>query len=235
MSIESKFWVIIPAAGVGSRFGRSAIKQYQRVNHDTLLSLTLNTFLSYEKTHGVVVAINENDNEWASLPQSKHIKVTSVEGGDTRMHSVFNALLSIQNEAAENDWLCVHDAARPGLTLDALKDMVGEISNHAVGGVMGLPVVDTLKKLSSTGDILETVDRASLWRAQTPQMFRYSILRRALENVITQGLLVTDESSAVEILGHKPKMVLGTERNAKITVPEDLELFRCRLNREVSS
>jgi 2-C-methyl-D-erythritol 4-phosphate cytidylyltransferase len=233
MNSEKKLWVIIPAAGIGQRFNGSVPKQYERVNDQPLLSYTLKTFLNYEKTHRVVVAINENDNEWSSLVQSDYSKVSSVDGGDTRMHSVYNALQSLQTEVKEDDWICVHDAARPGLTLSALEAMMAKISSHSVGGVMGLPVVDTLKKVTPTQEIKATIDRTSLWRAQTPQIFRYAILQQALDHAINQGVLVTDESSAVEALGYSPLMILGDERNAKITVREDLELFRYWVNQGV--
>lgn len=141
-------------------------------------------------------------------------------GGESRHQSVLNGLLALRSEVADHDWLLVHDAARPGLTVSMIEQLVETLQGDAVGGLLALPVVDTLKRSNSQQRSEATVARTALWAAQTPQMFRYGLLRQALE----QAADVTDEAGAVEALGLQPKLVTGSARNFKVTMPHDVAL-----------
>jgi 2-C-methyl-D-erythritol 4-phosphate cytidylyltransferase len=141
-------------------------------------------------------------------------------GGATRHESVLNGLRQIRAQVSDDDWVLVHDAARPGLNEALIGKLIGELQDDPVGGLLALPVVDTLKRSDADGRVTETVPRVGLWGAQTPQMFRYALLRRALE----EAQEVTDEASAIEALGLSPKLVEGSVRNFKVTLPQDIVL-----------
>jgi 2-C-methyl-D-erythritol 4-phosphate cytidylyltransferase len=141
-----------------------------------------------------------------------------------RCHSVIRALDSLNNVAAPDDWVLVHDAARPCVRMQDIDKMILELKEHPVGGILAVPVHDTLKRGSAAGEIVDTVDRRNLWQAQTPQMFRLQALRQALHQAIEDGFMVTDEASAMEHIGLKPKLVEGHADNIKVTRPEDLSL-----------
>jgi 2-C-methyl-D-erythritol 4-phosphate cytidylyltransferase len=148
-------------------------------------------------------------------------KVTVIRnGGATRAESVRNGLDAVRDEVGGDDWVLVHDAARPGLTTALIGRLITALRDDAVGGLLALQVVDTLKRAGSGRRVETTVSRDALWAAQTPQMFRYALLQRALAHVDQ----VTDEAGAVEALGFKPKLVEGSARNFKITLPHDVAL-----------
>jgi 2-C-methyl-D-erythritol 4-phosphate cytidylyltransferase len=148
--------------------------------------------------------------------------VVATSGGAERMDSVLAGLRALQDRAAPNDWVLVHDAARPCLLATELDRLLNELSDDAVGGLLAAPVVDTLKRADDGGRVLQTVPREKLWRALTPQMFRRDILQKALESAQARGVAVTDEAQAVEALGLQPRLVAGDADNIKITLPEDL-------------
>ena len=162
------------------------------------------------------------------MASAKHLagRVTLLyHGGATRKQSVLNGLLAMRAQLADDDWVLVHDAARPGLTPALVERLIGEVQSDTVGGLLALPVVDTLKRGDADGRSEATISRDGLWAAQTPQMFRYALLQRALE----QASEVTDEASAVEALGLRPKLVEGSPRNFKITLPHDVTLAEMHL------
>jgi 2-C-methyl-D-erythritol 4-phosphate cytidylyltransferase len=150
------------------------------------------------------------------------VRVTA--GGSERAHSVLRALDSLAAEAADEDWVLVHDAARPCLTNEDIDKLVETVSDDAVGGVLGVRVLDTIKHVDASGRVDSTVPRDGLWRAFTPQMFRLGPLRRALADAVDEGILVTDEASAMELGGCRPRMVEGRPDNIKVTRPADLPL-----------
>jgi len=163
-----------------------------------------------------------------AMASAKHLaeRVTVLcSGGATRQQSVLNGLQAVRAQLTDQDWVLVHDAARPGLTPALVDRLIGEVRNDPVGGLLALPVVDTLKRSDGEGRAEATVPRSGLWVAQTPQMFPYALLRRALE----QASDVTDEASAVEALGLKPKLVEGSPRNFKVTLPYDVALAELHL------
>ncbi len=215
----AKFHVIIPAAGSGSRMATALPKQYLPLIGRPILSWTLDTFLACERIASVHLVLNANDVHWQT--NSRHHSKLSILhcGGGTRAETVLNALKSLDAEQA--DWVLVHDAARPGLTHTLLDSLLDELQDDAVGGLLAIPVADTLKRADSSQHVVSTESREGLWQAQTPQMFRYGILKDALTK---SGGAPTDEAQAVEALGFKPKLVTGQLRNLKITFPQDLAL-----------
>ncbi len=223
MTTGQKFWAVIPAAGVGSRMQADRPKQYLPLHGKTVLEHTLARFLDHPKIDGVVVALSENDPWWHELGL-QHTKLYTALGGEERCHSVLNALDGLQSQADENDWVLVHDAARPCLRREDLDHLLDTLQEHPVGGLLGLPVADTVKRTGADDSVIETVSREHLWRALTPQMFRLAELRMALNNALEKGELVTDDASAMELAGKAPKMIEGHGDNIKITRPQDLRL-----------
>lgn len=222
----NKYWVVIPAAGFGARMQSGTPKQYLKIATQTILDHTLRVFLDMPTIAGVVVALASDDNIWPSSNYAEHSKVQTCLGGDERYQTVQQALSHLQNQIDENDWVLVHDAARCGIQADDLTRLITTVGQHAVGGILALPVADTMKRVDDNQHIIETVSRDSLWQAQTPQMFRYGLLKQALDNVTKT---VTDEAQAVEQLGKQPMVVLGSKRNFKVTYPEDLTLMESYL------
>lgn len=225
---KQKYWAVIPAAGVGSRMQADRPKQYLPLHGKTVLEHTLARFLDHPKIDGVVVALSENDPWWRELAL-QHAKLFTALGGEERCHSVLNALNGLLSQADEKDWVLVHDAARPCLRREDLDHLIDVLQEHPVGGLLGLPVADTMKRSDSSDAVVETVSREHLWRALTPQMFRLGELREALEAALQNGQLVTDDASAMELMGKAPKMVEGHGDNIKITRPQDLALAQLYL------
>ncbi|MDC9728108.1 MAG: 2-C-methyl-D-erythritol 4-phosphate cytidylyltransferase [Methyloprofundus sp.] len=229
---ETKFWGIVPAAGVGKRMQADRPKQYLELNQRTVIEQTLTRLLQVEKLTGVVVAISKEDPYWPNLEVSKNPRIHTAPGGKERADSVLSALKSITNLADENDWVLVHDAARPCITADDVENLINQLKDHAVGGILGLASHDTLKSVNDELAIVDTVDRSTIWRALTPQMFRYGELKQALEEAADKGWVVTDDASALELQGKQPKMIAGRSDNLKITRPEDLALAQFYLEQQ---
>lgn len=215
------FHVIIPAAGIGSRMENVLPKQYLPIGGKPMIAHIIQTFFNHPKIANIHLALNQQDEFWRSFtlnPESRlHIHYT---GGNSRAETVLNTLRVMDVDDA--DWILVHDAARPGLTSEALSRLLNTLEHDDVGGLLALPVADTIKKSNETNHIEATVSRQNLWRAQTPQMFQYAILKQALT---TFDGLPTDEAEAVEAMGLSPKLVHGDFRNIKATYPEDLEML----------
>jgi len=218
-------WTIIPAAGVGSRMQADRPKQYLELLDRTVIEHTLALFLGHPMIEGVVVAISPEDPYWNDLAVA-HGHLTRVDGGSERCHSVLNALTwLVEQDADKDDWVLVHDAARPCLRHEDLDHLIAEVTQEGKGGILGIPVRDTMKQAAKDGRHIEqTVDRSHLWHALTPQMFRLGELKQALEDALNDGFLVTDEASAMEHAGQAPLLVRGHADNLKITIPEDLAL-----------
>ena len=215
----AKFHVIIPAAGSGKRMATVLPKQYLPLLGRPIISWTLDTFLACERIASVHLVLSAEDAHWQAH-NIHHPKLSILHcGGETRAATVLNAL-NILNIDAE-DWVLVHDAARPGLTHALLDSLLDEIQDDQVGGLLAIPVADTLKRANNKQRVACTEPREGLWQAQTPQMFRYAILKEALTQY---GGAPTDEAQAVEALGFSPKLVTGQLRNLKITYPQDLAL-----------
>lgn len=218
------FWVVIPAAGVGKRMGAAVPKQYLPLAGRTVIEHTIARFLGHPGTVGITVAVGPDDGYWNGLPPARDERVRRVDGGPERCHSVLNALDDLSERTAADAWVLVHDAARPCLRREDLDRLVARLWDDPVGGILAVPVRDTMKRADPHGRIRATEDRAGLWHALTPQMFRLGPLRGALRRALDAGVLVTDEASAMEHAGHAPMLVEGHGDNLKITRPEDLAL-----------
>ena len=215
----AKFHVIIPAAGSGSRMATVLPKQYVSLLDRPMIAWTLDTFLACERIASVHLALSPDDHHWQAH-QIHHPKLSILHcGGETRAVTVLNALKGLDVDDA--DWVLVHDAARPGLTHELLDHLLDEVQDDEVGGLLAIPVSDTLKRADAKLRVASTESRDGLWQAQTPQMFRYGILKDAFTKA---GGKPTDEAEAVEALGFSPKLVTGQLRNLKITYSQDLAL-----------
>jgi 2-C-methyl-D-erythritol 4-phosphate cytidylyltransferase len=233
-NVEPHFFAVIPAAGTGSRFSAHDAKQYMPLLSSTVLERSAATLLQSNSLQQLVIAIHPEDTRAASLPQLQDVRVRFVVGGGERSDSVLAALHALQGVAAENDWVLVHDAARPCLAEKELQRLLSELSQDTVGGILAVPATDTLKQVAA-GVVKSTLDRRAIWQAQTPQMFRFGLLLAALQQARDKHLAVTDEASAVEAAGHVVKVVEGARSNIKITYPEDLALAAFYLQQEQST
>ena len=231
MSDNSKYWVVIPAAGVGTRMGVDKPKQYISVNGKTIIEHTIDCFIEREEITGIVVVVSKADEYWPTLSISKNERIITAPGGDERYQSVFNGLTILNDKAGENDWVLVHDAARPCLNQSAIDRLMINLRTHDVGGILALPCRDTMKRANVAGEIENTVERESLWHAQTPQMFRYGKLMPAIEQVLNENIVVTDEASAMEHCGYNPVLVQGHQENIKVTHKDDLMYMEMYLER----
>ena len=228
-SLSPAFWAVIPAAGVGARMAADRPKQYLQLGGRTILEHSLGCFLDHPCLHGLVVSLAVDDPYWPTLACAHDARIQRVEGGQERSGSVLNALLHLHAQgAADDDWVLVHDAARPNLTRDDLDKLLGELADDPVGGLLAVPARDTLKRADSHGRVVETVDRSLIWQAYTPQMFRLGALHRALADSLVADVQVTDEASAMEWSGQAPRLIEGRSDNIKVTRPEDLEWLRQR-------
>ncbi|HHB92380.1 MAG TPA: 2-C-methyl-D-erythritol 4-phosphate cytidylyltransferase [Thioploca sp.] len=229
MKLSNKYWVIIPAAGIGSRMGNVCPKQYLQLQGKTILQHTLERF-NLSIIAGIVVCIADHDKYWDKL--NLPMPIIRAGGGKERCHSVLNGLQVLQQHAKPNDWVLVHDAARPCVRQTDIEILIAKLANHPVGGLLALPVRDTMKRSNFATEIVETVEREGLWHALTPQMFRLELLFNALQTVLNNNDLVTDEAQAVEKQGLKPLLVAGHADNIKITHPQDLTLAELYLREQ---
>jgi len=224
-------WAVIPAGGRGQRMGGDIAKQHLPLAGDTVLGHSLAPFLAHSDIDGIVLVLPAKD-PWAKVEPGVKPMLTTV-GGEERCHSVFNGLQLLRERLQFDDWILVHDAARPCLRSADLDRLIATLARDPIGGLLAVPVRDTLKRGGADSRVCETVPRAGLWQAQTPQMFRFGVLWSALETVLSRGLTVTDEAAAIEAQGGRPVLVPGHPSNLKITHPEDLELARLLLDRSV--
>ena len=222
---SNNYWAILPAAGIGSRMRASIPKQYLSLNGKTLLEHSLQPLLDTPWITTVIVAVAEDDPYWAELSISKHPKIETVIGGSERVDSVSNALDAIHDRYQDDDFVLVHDAARPCLKRDDLEKLYTAMQTAEAGVVLADKVSDTVKRDKGDNSVLKTVPRAGLWRALTPQAFRCKLLAEALKKSREDtNYLVTDESSAVEYLGLSPLLIQGCSNNIKVTTEGDLQL-----------
>ena len=219
-----RYVALIPAAGSGSRMRTEIPKQYALLAAKPLLQHAVHTLCAHPRIEQVFIVLSPDDRRFNSLDWSAcGNKLSALYcGGETRAASVFNGLLAANDAINGADWVLVHDAARPCLRAVDIDRLIAEIGDSETGGLLAVPVADTLKRSNPGGEVLQTEAREHLWRAQTPQMFRYRLLIEALRRADIAA--VTDESSAVEQTGAKPKLVPGSATNFKVTYPEDLAL-----------
>lgn len=220
------FFALIPAAGSGSRMGDELPKQFLPLAGKPMIFHTLRALCTSPRISWVFVVLAPNDAEWMRHDWSEFSgKLIVLEcGGVTRAESVLNGLNAARGASSinDNDWVLVHDAARPCLGKAQLEKLMDELADDEVGGLLAVPVADTLKRSDTANRVERTESRDKLWQAQTPQMFRYSLLVEALSR--TGGIGMTDDAGAIEALGLRPKLILGDARNLKVTYPQDLVL-----------
>jgi 2-C-methyl-D-erythritol 4-phosphate cytidylyltransferase len=227
------YWLVVPAAGSGRRFGDERPKQYASLAGRTVIEWALDPFLADARCAGAVVAVAAEDQSWADvrrrLAMRARVPILDVIGGAQRADSVATALDRVAGLAAADGWAMVHDAARPCVARRDVDRLI-DASLAGAGGLLAAPVVDTLKRAvgevaaGETGEVEATVARATLWRALTPQLFRIGVLRAALDAARNAGRVPTDECEALEWQGQRPALVPGAATNIKITTPADLLL-----------
>ena len=225
-----KVFAIVPAAGQGTRIGDAVPKQYIPLGGKPMMFHSIESLASVARIAAVCVVLSPLDrhwgeHDWSALPDK--IEPMFV-GGATRAQSVMNAMKELQERAAKDDWILVHDAARPCIQKELVEQFLDELGDDPIGGLLAMPVADTLKSADENQRVAATIPRLNLWRAQTPQMFRYDLLRRGFERKPD----ATDESQAVEAIGYSaPRLVQGENSNIKVTFAEDLYLAEMILQR----
>lgn len=229
---QPHYWAIIPAAGMGRRMGTGVAKQYLRIGHRTVLELTVERLHKLGEIEAIVLVLSPFDSSWKFLNTSHFANIVTVAGGEERSLSVWNGLEHLRELAADDDWVLVHDAVRPCVAVSDIARLMSSLENDPVGGLLATPIKETVKKANKAGVIEETLDRKQLWLAATPQMFRYGILREAMEAALKRQVPVTDEASAVEAMGYPVRLIQGRADNIKITHPEDLKLAEFILKNE---
>jgi 2-C-methyl-D-erythritol 4-phosphate cytidylyltransferase len=223
--VAERIWFVIAAAGRATRFGGPIPKPYLRIAGTTLLEHCLRAFAALPGLAGGAVVLATGDRRYERIPPRFRRRVVAVEGGATRARSVLNGLQSLIT-AAGDDWVLVHDAARPCLLRRDLRTLIAACRRDAVGGLLATPMADTVKHADEDGRSLRTLPRERLWRAQTPQMFRHGVLSKALGLALAEGFEPTDEAAAIEKLGLRPRLVEGSPFNVKVTRPADLPFAR---------
>lgn len=218
-------WAVVPAAGQGTRFGTDVPKQYLEVDGEPLIAHSLRALLAHPGVEGVVVVIAAGDAHWPGWSEFEGKPVIACVGGAARADSVLAGLVALPASVRADDFVLVHDAARPNLALADLEQLLERGRADPVGAILAAPVRDTLKRAGDDGGIDATQPRERLWRALTPQLFRRLQLSRALESALRDGVEVTDESMAMERQGARPLLVEGSEANLKVTTPADLAYF----------
>jgi 2-C-methyl-D-erythritol 4-phosphate cytidylyltransferase len=222
-----RYWAVVAAAGGGARMRAGRAKQYLKVRGRSLIEHSVAPLMESPWIDGIVVVLQPGDEEFARLPLVRHWKVHAAAGGATRASSVLAGLQKVTELAkvdarTESLFVLVHDAARPCLLRSDLDRLRDEASTEQ-GGLLALPMADTIKRAEGT-HAAATVNRRELWRAQTPQLFRLDVLRSAMVQAAEKGIDITDEASAMELAGFRPRLVPGREANIKVTFPDDLAL-----------
>lgn len=223
--MRHKIWAIIPAAGSGSRFSQTELKQYQVIQGYTVLEHTI-CRLNDLPLSGYVLATSQDDSIAKTLNFVQLDKAHFCVGGSERVHSVLNALVYLAQIASLDDFVLVHDAARPCVTQECLNRLVNTALQENCSAILAIPVRDTLKLVKQAHNIDKTVSRDDLWQAQTPQISKLGLLKHAIEKSLADGIVLTDEASALEYVGEPVKVVQGRSDNIKITYADDLELAK---------
>lgn len=223
-------WCVIPAAGAGARMGGTTPKQYLQLLGKPMLLRTMERIANHPRVGGLVVALARDDERWPGLVMCQGKTVLTATGGAERAHSVLAALDVLEPLVRPDEIVIVHDAARPAVRHDDLDRLLDAAQAHAVGALLAVPIADTLKRAGAENEVEATVPRENLWRALTPQAFRFGALRDALTDAVVRGLAPTDESNSLEVLGKKPLLVEGCADNLKVTRAADLALVAAILS-----
>ncbi len=225
---DNQYWAIIPAAGIGKRMQTDKPKQYLNLLEKTVLEHTLDKLLALNEISGVVLSISEADEYWPALNYKHKKPIHIAKGGNERSDSVFNALERLQEVLGQSKsksiQVLVHDAARPCVRIDDIQNLIKHTRKNNDGGLLALPVRDTMKRAKNKNQIDKTIKREDLWHALTPQIFRLDLLIQAIKKANELNQLITDDASAMELSGYAPLLIEGHEDNIKITRPFDLKL-----------
>lgn len=232
MTQPPAYWAVVPAAGVGRRMGAEVPKQYLPLGSKSVLEHTLDALYSEARIRAVCVVHGTEDPYWEALNYAAPRPLLEAPGGTERSDSVLNGILNLLKQADAEDWVLIHDAARPCLRTEDIARLIDELSNDEVGGLLAIPTRDTMKEIDGEGRVERTLDRSRMWNALTPQMFRIQTLHDALVQAREAGHRVTDESSAIESCGLRPRLIEGHADNLKITRPEDLALAEFHLQQQ---
>ena len=220
--MTSSIWAVVPAAGSGRRMVSEVPKQYLAVNGVPILEYTLQALLACPDIRGVVVVLDPSDRRADLIASLSDPRVFTAIGGQERADSVLAGVQFLTPYAGSDDWVLVHDAARPCISVQTLRMLIDHAISNDVGTVLAQASTDTLKRISLNGRVTETLDRRVIWRAQTPQMFRRSDLELALSSALSEYLPITDESTAMELSGFPVSVLEGPATNIKVTLPIDL-------------
>lgn len=223
LSSREKTWIILPAAGIGQRMQAAIPKQYLLIGQKPLIEHTVDRLTQLDNIAGILVMVSKEDRHPCLDLLRTRPKIHVAIGGASRAETVAKGLAFLAENLQQNDWVLVHDAARPCVRIADITRLRKAIALHSVGGILGVPVSDTVKVVSEE-TIQKTVDRSCLWQAQTPQVFRAGLLMDALEKGFSLNLPMTDEASAIEMAGFSPLIVEGHRDNIKVTRPEDLPI-----------
>ena len=221
---NDNLWAIVPAAGMGHRMASTLPKQYLPLLGKAVIEHTLERLLEVAELQGIIVALSPLDQQFEKLSIASHPKIFTTLGGAERCDSVLAALNSLQKKIKLSDWVLVHDAARCCVKSKYIYNLLQKTASHKTGGILAIPASDTLKLVNQDQQIESTIDRRQVWQAQTPQVFRYGILRNALEQGQKKQAIITDEASAIEMAGLQALVVNGHSDNIKITHPQDLAI-----------
>ena len=233
--MTTKIIALVPAAGTGTRMGDSLPKQYLALNGKPMIFHTLAALVKVVRISHIFVVLSPEDQHWSAFQADwatlgARVSVLKV-GGKSRGTSVANGLQAIANEMDGNDWALVHDAARPCIRTELVEQFIDELEDDPIGGLLALPLADTIKQDDGELRVAKTIPREGIWRAQTPQMFRYALLNRALRDFAG----ATDEAQAIEAIGHAPRLVVGDSSNLKVTYGQDMKLARMLLTEDAAS
>lgn len=231
----AKVHALIPAAGRGTRYGGAVLKQYLPIRGKAVLAHSIRAFQFHPVITSITVVLADDDQWFEAAVGSLSAAIETVTGGDTRAESVRNGLRCITNSYSDSDWVLVHDAARPCLSRGSLDRLLEQGLQSPGGAILAMPVGDTLKRSGATQQITATVDRRDLWAAQTPQLFQIGALIKAIDAARLAGCELTDEASAMEFVGFRPKLVMGSAANIKITHSSDLAIAEALLERKEQS
>lgn len=223
-SCRVRYWGLIPAAGTGERFGGTRPKQYQHVTGVPLLQFSLNCLAKAPEIAGITVGLASTDRWFESMCQAPAKLISTFIGGSSRAETVLRGLELLCEHGRDEDWVLVHDAVRPCLKLSDVSSLINAVGDGTTGGILAVPVRDTLKNSDAHGYAIKTLEREGIWRALTPQMFRLRDLITALQACSSTLSEISDEASAIEQAGQPVKLVAGREDNIKVTVAEDLDL-----------
>jgi 2-C-methyl-D-erythritol 4-phosphate cytidylyltransferase len=233
--LKPRYWMIVPAAGKGRRFGAAVPKQFHLLRDDPVAQHTLSRLLSVDCIEHIVVPCDTESDRWSMVDAVTSSKVDLTSGGKSRANSVFNGLEHLQAVADPMDWVLVHDIARPCVSVCDIHKLISTLDNNLVGGILAAPVRETLKRVNPDQSVQETLSRDSFRLAQTPQMFRYGLLYEAMSTLLNDGEEPTDEASAMEYVGHTVSVVDGRTDNIKVTSAEDLVIAEAILDSQEKS